>query len=330
MKAQVIKEFGKPDIFQEVNVEKPCLLPGHVLVKVEASSVNPLDCKIRSGVTPEIAPTFPAILHGDLAGVIESVANDVTQFEAGDEVFGWIGGIKGRPGALSEFALVDAKLIAKKPRSLSTFQSAALPLVSITAWEALFDKTDVKAGDHVLIHGGVGGVGHIAVQLAKWRGATVSTTVLKDEDIQTALALNADYIINAKQEPVSDYVERLTKSKGFDIVLDTVGGANIDNSFIAAKLNGHVVTTAARSTHDLSIMHNKGLSLHVVFTLLPLLYNEEPQKYGAILTQIARLVDEHMLRPLIDPNHFTFNTVNLAHEFLERGKTKGKVVLAYS
>ena len=328
MKAQLIKQFGDPSVFELSDIQKPELKPGHVVIKVHATSVNQIDCKIRSGAVGDLAPDFPAILQGDIAGVIDAVAGDVTQFKTGDEVYGCAGGLKGSSGALAEYMLADAKLIAKKPASLSMLEAAALPLVSITAWEALFKKARLANGQSILIHGGVGGVGHIAVQLAKWRGAKVSTTVLKPEDFALATSLGADNIINAREEEVDTYIARLTHDNGFDIVFDTVGGANLDKSLIACAANGNVVTTVARSTHDLSPMHNKALSLHVVFMLLPILKNQHREEHGKILSEISQIVDAGKLRPLIDPHRFTLETVSEAHALLESGKAQGKVVVS--
>lgn len=327
MKAQIINTFGDPSVFQLQNIEKPDLKPGHVLIKVHATSVNQIDCKIRAGLVPAIAPDFPAVLHGDVAGVIEDIASDVTTFKKGDEVYGCAGGLKNSGGALAEYMLADIKLIAKKPKSLSMLEAAALPLVSITAWEALFQKANLTQGKSILIHGGVGGVGHIAVQLARYVDAKVYTTVLKPEDFALARAFGADEVINAKEEDVEKYVTRLTNDNGFAIVFDTVGGPNLDKSFIAAGLNGSIVTTAARSTHDLTPMHNKALNLHAVFMLLPILKNQGREAHGVILTKLAKIVDEGKLKPLIDSQKFTLETVTDAHALLESGKAQGKVVL---
>lgn len=330
MKAQLIHQFGDPSVFELSDIAKPDMKPGHVLIKVYATSVNQIDCKIRSGVVSAIAPDFPAILHGDLAGVVEAVASNVASFKVGDEVYGCAGGLKGSGGALAEYMLVDAKLIAKKPKSLTMREAAALPLVSITAWEALFKKAKLTHTNSILIHGGVGGVGHIAVQLAKWAGAKVYTTVLKKEDFPLTKSFGADEVINAKEENVEGYVARLTNNQGFDVVFDTVGGQNLDKSFTAAGIGGSVVTTAARSTHDLTPMHNKALSLHVVFMLLPILKNQEREAHGKILSEIAKIVDEGKLKPLIDPHEFTLETANDAHALLESGKAQGKVVISIS
>lgn len=327
MKAQILRQFGPPTNFEPAELPVPALIAGHVLVRVYATSVNPVDCKIRSGAVPGIAPAFPAVLHGDVAGVVEAVAPDVTSFKVGDEVYGCAGGLKGSGGALAELMLADAQLLAHKPDTLSMREAAALPLVSITAWEALFVKNRLTAGQTVLIHGGVGGVGHIAVQLAKWCGATVAVTVRKPQDFAVVAGFGADHIINANDEEVAAYVARLTAGEGFDVVFDTVGGANIDKALAATRINGAAVTTAARSTHDLSPMHSKSLTLSVVFMLIPILTNRGRAAHGEILAQIARIVDEGKLKPLIDARRFTLATIADAHALLESGQAQGKVVV---
>ena len=327
MKAQILQEFGSPTNFALVELPAPTLIAGHVLIRVHATSVNPVDCKIRSGAVPGISPAFPAVLHGDVAGVIEAVAADVTAFKVGDEVYGCAGGLKGSGGALAELMLADVQLIARKPSTLSMREAAALPLVSITAWEALFVKNHLTPAQTLLIHGGVGGVGHIAVQLAKWCGATVAVTVRKPQDFAIVAGFGADHVINATEEDVDAYVARLTGGEGFDLVFDTVGGANIDKALAATRINGAAVTTAARSTHDLSPMHSKSLTLSVVFMLIPILTNRGRAAHGEILTQIAGIVDQGKLKPLIDPRTFTLDTIAEAHALLESGQAQGKVVV---
>ena len=328
MKAQLLHQFGPATNFQLSEIPKPSLIAGHVLIKVMATSVNQIDCKIRSGAVPAIAPEFPAILHGDVAGVIEAVADDVVGFKVGDEVYGCAGGLKGSGGALAETMLADARLIAIKPVTLTMLEAAALPLVAITAWEALFVKARLTPEHTILIHGGVGGVGHIAVQLARWCGAKVVATVRSEEDFATVRALGADQVVNATIEEVDRYVARLTDGVGFDIVFDTVGGPNLDKSLQAAKINGTVVATAARSTHDLSPMHAKSLTLSVVFMLNPILKNQGRAAHGEILKRIARIVDEGRLKPIVDPHLFTLSTIQDAHALLESGKAHGKVVVS--
>ena len=171
----IIKEIGSTEVFQLVEKSKPEVKAGHMVIEVKATSVNPLDTMLRSVETPW-SENLPEILHGDVAGIVSEVGEGVTDFMVGDEVYGMAGGINGVDGALAEFMLVDARLMAKKPKTLTMKQAAALPLVSITSYEALVDKMTVKTGDNVLIHGATGGVGHIAVQLAKVLGANVTST----------------------------------------------------------------------------------------------------------------------------------------------------------
>ena len=327
MKAQVINQFGDPSVFAMTNIPMPAVKPGNLLIKVYATSVNQIDCKVRSGAVSAISPEFPAVLHGDVAGVVEAVGEGVTQFKKGDEIYGCAGGFRGLGGALAEFMLADAKLIAKKPQSLSMQEAAALPLVSITAWIALFEKAKLKPGMNILIHGGVGGVGHIAVQLAKWSRAKVFTTIRKNEDIALAKSLGADEVINIQEEDVEKYKKRLTNNQGFEIIFDTVGGENLDNSLAATAVNGTIVTIAARSTHDLTPMHSKGLSLHCVMMLLPLLNNQHRENYGKILEKISNIVDEGKLKPIVDPHQYILQDVSQAHQLLESGKAFGKIVI---
>jgi len=327
MKTMVIEKFGAPDLFGLTEMAPPNLKPGHVVVKVMASSVNPIDCKIRSGAVPAIAPPFPAVLHGDIAGIITEVADDIDQFSVGDEVYGCSGGVSSVSGALCESMLVDADTIARKPSSLTMAEAAALPLVTITAWDGLFNKARTPEDRDVLVHGGLGGVGHIAVQLAVHAGASVYTTVGDDKEFAEARAFGAKAAINYKTESPSDYAARLTDNQGFDLIFDTVGGPNLENSFAAAKGNGEIITTTASVTLDLSPMLQKSLSLHVVFMLLPLISGHGLAMYHHALSEAASLVDQGKIKPRIDPTQFTFSEVGAAHAFLESGQAKGKVVL---
>lgn len=325
MKVQAITQFGGPTLFTSMELPKPIIKPGHVIIRVMATSVNPVDTKIRRGDIPSIAPTFPAVLHGDVAGIIEEVSPDVTAFKKGDEVFGCVGGLINTDGALAEFMLADARLLAKKPKSVSMKEAGVLPLVSLTAWEGLFEKVNIQPGQKVLIHAGTGGVGHIAIQLAKWAGAEVYATVSSPEKAAIAKSLGATDTINYREESVQQYVQRITNGKGFDIVLDTVGGSNINQSLEAAVLYGNVVTIQAHSTNDLSQLHGKSGSLHSVFMLIPLLHNIQRERHGKIMTKIAELVDAGKLKPLIDEHVFTFDDVGNAHALLESGKAIGKI-----
>ncbi|MGC1306879.1 MAG: zinc-dependent alcohol dehydrogenase family protein [Phormidesmis sp.] len=328
MKAMIIREFGESSVFTQVEIPQPEVKKGYVLIRVEASSVNPVDYKIRR-YGPAISPELPAVLHGDVAGVVEAVGEGVSEFKVGDQIYGCAGGVKGHGGAIADYMLADARLIAKKPNSLDFASAAALPLVTITAWEGLIDKANIQPGQTVLVHGGTGGVGHIAVQLAKWRGAQVTATASTPEKLQIAKELGADEGVNYRDEAVSAYVNRLTHGEGFDLVFDSTGGDNLPHSFEAAKLNGTVVTPSSRQAYDLSIMHAKGLSLHVVFMLLPMLKDLARSRHGKILKAAAELVDQGLLKPLIDTERFSFAQIGAAHDRLEENKAIGKIVLTH-
>ena len=162
-------------------MEKPKAIDGHVTIKVCASSINPVDCKIRGGMLAAIGPDLPGVIHGDVAGIVTEVGDGVKELEVGDEVYGCIGGFKDMPGVLSEYALADPRLLAKKPANLSMREAAVLPLVGITSWNALIDRGSLTKGQRVLVHAGTGGVGHFGLQLAKAMGAEVHTTISNDK-----------------------------------------------------------------------------------------------------------------------------------------------------
>ncbi|MGL5835027.1 MAG: zinc-dependent alcohol dehydrogenase family protein [Waterburya sp.] len=327
MKAFIIENFGALDSFHLTDLPMPELLPNHVLIKVAATSVNPVDTKIRQGLVPNIAPDFPAVLHGDVAGVIEAVGNNVNAFKVGDEIYGCAGGVKGTVGALAEYMLADSNLIAHKPMSLTMAEAAALPLVSITAWEGLIDRAHVQSGQKILVYGGTGGVGHLGIQLAKWAGAEVYATVSSSAKEAIALSLGADVAINYHDTAVEEFVTQYTDGQGFDLIFDTVGNDNLQNAFQAVKLNGTVISTVSTSQQDLSLMHAKGLTLHLVYMLLPMLSGINRAHHGKILTQLAQLVDQGQVRPLLDHQTFNFSEVAAAHAHLESRQAIGKIVL---
>jgi len=327
MKAQVIEKFGGTDVFEMKDIARPEAGAGEVLIKVKATSVNPVDAKIRSGHLAALGAAFPAILHGDVAGIIETVGTGVTAFKPGDEVYGCAGGLKGFGGALAEFMVADARLIAKKPRNLDFAQAAALPLVALTAWEGLVDKASFGPGAKVLVHGGTGGVGHVALQLAKARGAYVVATVSGPEKAKIARDLGADATIDYRNEAVETYVQTHTGGRGFDVVFDTIGGETLARSIQAAAPNGHVISSQSDGKHDLTPAHLKGLSIHNVLMLLPMLTGENRAHHGEILREIATLAEAGKIRPLIAEKRFTLREVGDAHAYLEDKKAVGKVVV---
>lgn len=226
--------------------------------------------------------------------------------------------------------LADVNLIAHKPKSLTMAEAAALPLVSITAWEGLIDRAKVQLEQKVLVYGGTGGVGHLGVQLAKWAGAEVYATVSSEAKAAIARELGADVTIKYCDTAVEEFVARYTDGHGFDVVFDTVGNVNLQNAFKAAKLNGTVVSTVSLSEQDLTLLHAKGLTLHLVYMLIPILSGINRAYHGKILREITQLVDRGQVHPLIDNKTFTFSDVAAAHAHLESGKALGKVVLKQS
>jgi NADPH2:quinone reductase len=323
MKAMIINEIGTTEVFQLVEKAKPTVKKGHMVVEVKATSVNPLDTMLRSIKLPWSA-NLPEVLHGDVAGIVSEVGEDVTGFIIGDEVYGMAGGINGVDGALAEFMLVDTRLMAKKPKTLTMKQAAALPLVSITSYEALVQKMNVKAGDNVLIHGATGGVGHIAVQLAKVLGANVTSTYSPANEA-LAKTVGADNLIDYTTEEVADYVAKYTDGVGFDKVFDTVAGDNIKKSFEAAKFNGHVSTILP--IEDPLQIALKGLSFHSVLMLIPLCHGINHDSHGRILTEIAELVDAGKITPIIDESDYSIWEVAKAHDHLASGSAVGKITL---
>ena len=324
MRAVVLEEFGGPLVLREL--DKPEVGAGQVLVRIAASGVNPLDTKIAAGQAAHARIAPPAVLGLDLAGVVAAVGPGVTGFAPGDEVYGLTGGVGALPGSLAEYAAVDARLIAGKPRSLDLRQAAALPLAVITAWEGLVDRARVGAGHKVLVHGGAGGVGHVAVQIARAFGAQVSATE-SPRRLSTVAELGATPI-DFTASTVEEYVAEHTEGQGFDVVYDTVGGAVLDGSFTAVRTyTGHVVSSLGWGTHSIAPLSFRGATYSGVFTLLPMLTGRGREHHGDILRKAAELVDSGSLAPLVDPRRFSLDTVAEAHAAVTDGTATGKIVV---
>ena len=353
MKALILENYTTAYRLKEV--EKPVAGRGQVLVKITASGVNPLDIKIKAGQAGHAQTRLPAILGVDMAGVVEAVgepagkvigaaAGDrgrvgerdgagvgeggegVSRFAPGDAVYGMTGGIAGIPGTLAEYAAVDADLLAMKPKNLSFREAAALPLIIITAWEGLVDRAGVGPGKTVLIHGGAGGVGHVAVQMARAKGASVFATVRPDKEalIKSYGATPIDYT----RLSVAEYVDQYTGGEGFDIVMDNIGGATLDASFKAVKqYTGHVISILGWGTHSLAPLSFRGATYSGVFTLYPLISGKGRAHHGAILKEATGLIEAGFLKPLIDEQHYTFDTIAAAYQAIEQHTARGKVVV---
>lgn len=326
MKAMLIRAYGDDAVFESADVDKPELKAGHLLVKIAASSVNTVDTMIRKlGKELPLSPDPPAILGMDFAGTVEAVGDGVEGYSVGDEVYGCAGGLADLPGTLAEYIVADSDLLAHKPESLSMRAAAALPLVAITAYEGL-TRAGIKQGQHVLVHGGSGGVGHVALQLARHFGADVYSTGGGDRQMALIEQLGAT-AINYTTDSVEQYVAKHTGGAGFDLVFDSVGGANMANSFEAAALNGQIASTVSMCELDLTVAHFKGLSLHVVFMLIPMLHNFKRATHAETLRKLAQIVDSGGLKPVLDENRYTLEQAGEAHARLESRQAMGKVVI---
>jgi NADPH:quinone reductase len=323
MLAAVAEEASGP--IRVRSVARPHAGPGSVLVRIHASGVNPLDTKIYAGAAPHARQPLPAILGLDLAGVVEAVGSGVQQFRAGDEVFGMTGGVGGHPGTLAEYAAVDADLLAIKPKNLSMRESAALPLVFITAWEGLVDRAALRPNQTLLVHGGAGGIGHIAIQLAQTLGTQVFAT--GSEAQRNSIEAFGATFIDYKSSEVADYVERCTGGAGFAVIFDCVGGATLDASFAAVARFGHVVSALGWGTHALAPLSFRAASYSGIFTLLPLLTGEGRTHHGDILRHASRLAEAGQIRPHMDPRHFTLQSVAEAYAALTTRSARGKLAV---
>ncbi|SEV83367.1 NADPH2:quinone reductase [Natrinema salifodinae] len=327
MTAHVIEEYGDPDVFERTTVEVPEPGPDEIRVAVEASSLNPVDYKIRQGALPDFAPEFPARLHCDVAGVVDAVGENVSAFDEGDEVYGMPGGA-GRQGALADYVVGHAGTFAHAPESIPLEDAAALPVVALTAWEMLADKTSVDIGDEVLVYGATGGVGHIGVQLAAWFGADVTATASSEAKRDLAEELGADATVDYTETDVEAYVDEHAGGDGFDVVFDPIGDEHLETAFEAVRPFGTVVTTESSAAQDLDLapMHANSLELGVVLVILPVLLGDRQDRIGEELADIAALVDDGAVEPVID-ERFAFDEVAEAHRLGESGDFRGKLLL---
>jgi NADPH:quinone reductase-like Zn-dependent oxidoreductase len=324
MQAAILRTHGAPLALERI--ARPEAGPGQVLVQVKASGVNPLDLKIAAGQAAHARVVLPAVPGIDLAGVVAAVGAGVDGFRPGDEVYGMTGGVGGIQGSLAEYAAVDADLLAIKPRNLTMREAAALPLIFITAWEGLIDRAGLVAGQSVLVHGGAGGVGHIAVQIARAHDARVFATGSAGQ--RAAIEGYGATAIDYRAEPVEHYLARHTDGAGFDVIYDTVGGATLDASFAAVRqYHGHVVSCLGWGTHALAPLSFRAASYSGVFTLLPLLSGQGRAHHGAILRAASGLIEAGKIRVRLDAARYTLETVNQAHLALATGAAQGKLVV---
>lgn len=330
MKAAFIRRYGGNAVVELGELPAPQAGPGELLVAVHAASVNPVDFKIRDGMLKMIVPFgFPLILGNDLSGVVRAVGAGVTRFRPGDAVFARMD--KKRIGAFAELAVVAEADAAAKPANLSHVEAAAVPLAGLTAWQALFEIGGLAAGQKVLIHGGSGGVGTFAIQLARHAGATVATTV-GARNAGLARGLGADVVIDYKAQRFEDVVS------GYDLVFDTQAGDIRHRSFAVLRRGGVLVSIAGtpdgRLARQWGLNPLLGLLLDFLNRKTLRLAKQNGVRYeylfmhpsGEQLAQIGRLLADGSLRPVID-KVFPLDQVREALACSEAGHATGKVVV---
>ncbi|MCX7596686.1 MAG: zinc-dependent alcohol dehydrogenase family protein, partial [Fischerella sp.] len=290
--------------------------------------VNPIDTKLRKRGTfyPD---RMPAILGCDGAGVVEAVGAAVQNFRVGDEVYFCNGGLGAHQGNYAEYTTVDERFVARKPASMSFAEAAAAPLVLITAWEALYERGRLEPGESVLIHAGAGGVGHVAIQLAKLKGANVCTTVSSQDKANFVKQLGVDYPILYKQTDFVQAVLDWTGGEGVDLAFDTVGGETFHKTFAAVRVYGDIVTILEPDANTVwKTARNRNLRIGLELMLTPMLQGmvEAQQHQGEILAECAKYIDAGKLKIHVS-HRFPLEEAAKAHQLLESGSMMGKIVL---
>ncbi|GAB6067902.1 zinc-dependent alcohol dehydrogenase family protein [Methylothermus subterraneus] len=329
MKAIVARHSGGADVLRLETVDDPKPKPNQVLVKLKAAGINPIDYKMRRDLD-RFPVTLPAILGCDGAGVVVEVGEAVSRFRVGDAVYFCQPGFNGRQGTYAEYAAVDEALLAKKPESLDFIQAAAVPLVLLTAWESLYDRVQLKPGMKVLIQAGAGGVGHIAIQLAKLAGAEVATTISTPEKEALARRLGADWTIRYRDQDVAAEVLAWTGGSGVEVAFDTVGGQVFAQCCACTRVYGEVVTilqppqdfdwTPAR-------VHNLKIALEMMLTPVLLELPKWQRHQGEILEQAALWFDQGKLKVEV-AKVYPLAAAAEAQRHLETQAPLGKLVLA--
>ncbi|SEM19304.1 NADPH:quinone reductase [Bosea lupini] len=317
MKAVVLTRFGGPDAFELREVPVPPVGPRQLRVRVHATAINPLDYQIRRGDYADYVP-LPAIIGHDISGVVEEIGSDVNEFAVGDEVY-YTPKIFGGAGSYAEQHVADVELVGRKPRNLTHLEAASLTLVGGTVWEAFVQRAQLKVGESILIHGGAGGVGTIAIQIAKAIGARVITTALA-RDHAFVRSLGADDAIDFATEDYVEAVARLTGGEGVNVVFDTIGGDTLTKSPLVLAAFGRVVSLVdLAQPQNLIEAWGKNAAYHFVFTR---------QNRGK-LDSLTRLVERGLVKPVLGAT-LPLARMGEAHELLENGGARGlrgKVVI---
>ncbi len=312
MKAMMMTQFGGPEVFEEREIPIREPQAQKVLVKVYATSVNVMDGQIRQGLAPWFGIQPPAILSYDVSGEVVAVGKGVDNFQVGDEVY--YSPTPYMPGSNAEYHVVQEAIVARKPSNLSHLEAASLPLVGTTAWEALVNRAQLKAGETILIHGGTGGVGSLAIQLARAVGAIVFTTC-RGRNREFVQALGAEEAIDYTQEDASAAVNRLTQKAGVDVVFDAVGHETLSRSIAATKWSGRLVSIVGPAG-DLNAGYYKNVTIHFA----------NCQRARSTLDALRDLIEQGQIKPIIEMV-LSLRSLAQAHRRLEEGGVRGKIVL---
>lgn len=308
MKAAQINEYGHADAIKVQEVEKPSISDGQVLVEVQSASLNPFDTMVREGYLKEVMPLeLPVTLGGDIAGVVREVGADVTTVAEGDIVYGQANVVAGNSGALAEYAATKAEQVAKAPAGIDITEAASLPLVGVSALQALTDHINLQADQKIFIHGGAGGIGSIAIQIAKSLGAYVATTAT-GEGIAYVKGLGADKVVDYKAQ---DFSESLSS---FDAVFDTVGGEDFNKALAILKPGGVAVSMIADA--------NEGLVKDLKVTAVKQMTHVNSDK----LSKLAKLVEDGIVTPNVG-KVFELEQIQQAFEARESGEVQGKIIV---
>ena len=330
MKGFVVSRYGKENSVEAVELAEPELADDDVLVEIHAASVNPLDLKIRNGELKPLLPyKLPLLLGNDLAGIVIKAGPDVQRFKPGDEVYARPD--KDRIGAFAELIAIGENDVAKKPHGLDMEQAASVPLVGLTAWQALVEKAKLQAGQKVLIHAGSGGVGTIAIQLAKHLGATVATTT-STANVEWVKRLGADVVIDYKEDDFE------TVLHDYDVVLDTQGGQTLEKSLRVLKPGGKVISVAGPPEPNFAKEFGANWLLIQAMRVLSFNVRRKAKLRGVTysflfmkasgdqLRELSSLIDSGAIRPVVD-RVFPFQSTTEALAYVEKGRAKGKVVV---
>ena len=331
MKAFILDRYGSADRVRAGDVPDPELREDDVLVRIHAAGVNLLDSKIRNGEFKQILPyRLPLVLGHDVAGIVVRVGSRVRRFKPGDEVYARPA--DGRIGAFAEFIAITEDDVALKPKALTMEETASIPLVGLTAWQVLIERAKLKPGQRVLIHAGSGGVGTFAIQLAKHVGATVATTTSTD-NVNLVRSLGADIVIDYKKEDFADVL------RDYDVVLNSLDKVTLEKSLRVLKPGGQLISISGPP--DAMFARSIGASwvLRIIMSALSYGITAKAKRRhahysflfmranGVQLTEIASLIDDGIIRPVVD-RVFPFASTKEAMAYVEAGRAKGKVVVS--